>query len=457
MTIGDIDYEEYYTDDEIGELKLLFRQFDVSGDGAISSSEMMGLFHSVGLALKPYQVDQLIKEFDVDQSGEVEFEEFLVMMVKLMNKRVRADCIDYHQYLTQDKIQHYEAQFLQSDTSGTGNIGRLDLGGMFTRLGVPLNAKQLDSIIAEVDKDGSGSIDFDEFCSMMVKLTGVRKRISMREYVDPEEIVRYRQVFDHYDVSGDGSISVKELDSLLRKMGVVLTKSQVDALLHKYDADGSGEVDFQEFGAIMIDLKKLRRRFKISPATTTAEALRGDGFIPRELLEAGFTCEEMRKGGYTAREMVLGGVRPLDLRQAGYTATQMREAGLGPCALKRVGYSATDLRNAGIASLALHATNHQFKRHDIANYTHSLQATSPQVEEHLTPRVRYFADRRLKRADHRRSAAVFQRLGHDVMKSLAFAPARQSLPALTKTATVSTPWQKALQKRKTVAFAPDEP
>merc|ERR1719379_200528 len=154
---------------------------------------------------------------------------------------------------------------------------------MIKRVGVNLTKEQLAEIIREVDKDGSGEIEFDEYCNMMVKLTGVRKRINAREYVQKTDIDSYRAAFNGFDTSGDGTISSQELDRLLRKMDIVLRVDQVEALLQKYDADGSGEVDFTEFLSMMVDLKKLRRKQKINPDTKTVKELREMGFNAHEV------------------------------------------------------------------------------------------------------------------------------------------------------------------------------
>merc|ERR1719379_1567691 len=144
---------------------------------------------------------------------------------------------------------------------------------MIKRVGVNLTKEQLNEIIREVDRDQSGEIEFDEYCNMMVKLTGVRKRINAREYIDKSGIDQYRAAFDGFDTSGDGTISSKELDRLLRKMDIILRTDQVEALLTKYDADGSGEIDFTEFLSMMVDLKKLRRARKINPETYSVKQL----------------------------------------------------------------------------------------------------------------------------------------------------------------------------------------
>merc|ERR1719321_1824805 len=129
----------------------------------------------------------------------------------------------------------------------------------------------------------------------MVKLTVVRKRINPREYMEREDPDNYKRAFVLADADNSGFISIKELDALLRRMGVVLKRDQVDGLLAKYDVDSNGVVDFQEFAAMMVDLKKLRRKTRITPDTTTATELRDMGFSADEVKLAGFSAGLMRE------------------------------------------------------------------------------------------------------------------------------------------------------------------
>jgi Ca2+-binding EF-hand superfamily protein len=42
------------------------------------------------------------------------------------------------------------------------------LRGLIAELLAPLTDEELDGIIEELDEDGSGTMDFDEFCEMMM-------------------------------------------------------------------------------------------------------------------------------------------------------------------------------------------------------------------------------------------------------------------------------------------------
>ena len=54
------------------------------------------------------------------------------------------------------------------DKEGNGFITTETLRGLISELLAPLTEEELEGILEELDEDGSGSMDFDEFCEMMM-------------------------------------------------------------------------------------------------------------------------------------------------------------------------------------------------------------------------------------------------------------------------------------------------
>merc|ERR1712107_715135 len=54
------------------------------------------------------------------------------------------------------------------DKEGQGSITTETLRGLITELLAPLTNEEVEGILEELDEDGSGSMDFDEFCEMMM-------------------------------------------------------------------------------------------------------------------------------------------------------------------------------------------------------------------------------------------------------------------------------------------------
>jgi Ca2+-binding EF-hand superfamily protein len=63
--------------------------------------------------------------------------------------------------------------------------------------------------------------------------------------ISNEELV---QIFGHFDGDHDGRINRQEFNGLLSALGVVAPRVELDACFDSIDADGSGSIEFNEFG-----------------------------------------------------------------------------------------------------------------------------------------------------------------------------------------------------------------
>ncbi|TKY46576.1 Calmodulin-related protein [Spatholobus suberectus] len=93
---GTIDFPEFLnlmarkmkdTDSE-EELKEAFRVFDKDQNGFISAAELRHVMTNLGEKLTDEEVDEMIREADVDGDGQINYEEFVkVMMAKRKKKK----------------------------------------------------------------------------------------------------------------------------------------------------------------------------------------------------------------------------------------------------------------------------------------------------------------------------------------------------------------------------------
>jgi len=58
-----------------------------------------------------------------------------------------------------------------------------------------------------------------------------------------------RVVWERVDTDGSGSLGREELREVMSQMGRIVTDAKLTATMEQVDMDGSGEVDFDEFGA----------------------------------------------------------------------------------------------------------------------------------------------------------------------------------------------------------------
>jgi len=118
-------------------------------------------------------------------------------------------------------------------------------------------------MFARLDLDGSGQIDYTEFCA-----AGIGERMSTEESV-------LWAAFKAFDVHDDNnSISKEEIKQVLRSADVdkVYTSEACDdlsdELFARYDKNGDGSLDFDEFMKLM---REIAKRHRTSPSPVGKE------------------------------------------------------------------------------------------------------------------------------------------------------------------------------------------
>ncbi len=144
--------------DEIKVLKICFNMFDVKDQGFLSSDDLDDILRGMGFRPSKEELKDILEEIDEDGSGEIEFAEFCQLCAKFLVEEPDEDTM---------KTELKEA-FRIYDKDGAGYITTGQLREIISELDTRLTSEDLDGIIDEIDEDGSGTMDFDEFCGMMM-------------------------------------------------------------------------------------------------------------------------------------------------------------------------------------------------------------------------------------------------------------------------------------------------
>ncbi|KAJ3673219.1 hypothetical protein LUZ60_006593 [Juncus effusus] len=107
-------------------------------------------------------------------------------------------------------------------------------------LGFEMTEEQINQMIADVDKDGSGAIEFEEFVQMMTAKIGERDT--------KEELVK---AFGLIDQDKNGKISIVDIQRIAKELGENFTNDEIKEMVEEADRNGDGEVDQEEFLRMM--------------------------------------------------------------------------------------------------------------------------------------------------------------------------------------------------------------
>jgi calmodulin len=145
--------------------------------------------------------------------------------------------------LTEEQTAEFREAFALFDKDGDGTISTKELGTVMKSLGQKPTVAELNDMINEVDSDGNGEIDFEEFLSMMAK--------KLKE-TDLEEDIR--EAFRVFDKNSSGIISTMELRHIMTNLGEKLKDSEIDEMIRHADIDGDGSVNYNEWVTMMTSI-----------------------------------------------------------------------------------------------------------------------------------------------------------------------------------------------------------
>ncbi|KAL2894559.1 putative calcium-binding protein CML25 [Bienertia sinuspersici] len=112
---------------------------------------------------------------------------------------------------------------------------------MMGSLGQQVTEEEVQTMIKEVDADGDGFIDFNEFIALNTK------------GIDSDEVLRnLKEAFSIYDADGNGNITAEELQIVMKSLGDDFSLGECKKMISGVDSDGDGTINFEEFKAMMM-------------------------------------------------------------------------------------------------------------------------------------------------------------------------------------------------------------
>jgi calcium-dependent protein kinase len=142
--------------EETDEIRNLFIYLDQKGDGKLTYHEIITGFKKCK-NFNERDLYKVLKFIDVSKGGHIEYEEF-----------VRA-CVNKVSLLTEENLKTAFLLFTKDESKLY--ISPMEFKGILG-LQTKFSDKMWEGIIKEIDANGDGQIEYDEFKDMMLKFTG---------------------------------------------------------------------------------------------------------------------------------------------------------------------------------------------------------------------------------------------------------------------------------------------
>ncbi|KAL3824044.1 hypothetical protein ACJIZ3_020073 [Penstemon smallii] len=141
-----------------------------------------------------------------------------------------------------EQLKQLRDIFNRFDMDRDGSLTQLELAALLRSLGLKPSGDQIHTMLANMDANGNGSIEFDELVETI--LPDINEEI----LINQDQLM---EVFRSFDRDGNGYITAAELAGQMAKMGHPLTYRELSEMMREADVNGDGVISFNEFAHIL--------------------------------------------------------------------------------------------------------------------------------------------------------------------------------------------------------------
>ena len=215
------------------------------------------------IPIKPAEFSALARRYDKTGSGVIDYEEFIARVkytaadLDIIAEKLRKRVLEQ----TKRGISHWE-QFQKLDVSGDGKISKKEFRNSMKNLDLNLSESETRALMKKFGSKEGGEILYKDFCRFLspknedLSYLERRLRTRLRELARIRGGVRaidLRSPFADLDLTSNGTISKREFEQALQRIGLRVESDELHVLCARFDSEGDGRINYREFSKF-IDL-----------------------------------------------------------------------------------------------------------------------------------------------------------------------------------------------------------
>ncbi|XP_029530034.1 calcium-binding protein 2-like isoform X1 [Oncorhynchus nerka] len=143
---------------ELDELDFAFKEFDYDCDGYLNYKDVAECMRTMGYMPTEMELLEIVQQIKMRMGGLMDFDDFC----ELMGPRIMGETVDML------GLKELRSAFSQFDQDCDGKISQDEMKeAVKCFLGEKLKKGELEDILKEIDINGDGSVDFDEFVMIL--------------------------------------------------------------------------------------------------------------------------------------------------------------------------------------------------------------------------------------------------------------------------------------------------
>ena len=142
-------------------------------------------------------------------------------------------------HLKKEEVEGLRQLFMDMDADRSGKVTIDELRQGLDRHGAKMAKAEVEALMATMDMQGDGSLDYEEFLAATVSAAKLESEDNLL------------QAFADLDSDGSGFISADELTAKLVELGMGSDPAEVKQLIKEADLNNDGQIDYQEFVQMM--------------------------------------------------------------------------------------------------------------------------------------------------------------------------------------------------------------
>jgi len=274
----------------------------------MSENDLWYLMRDQGMMISKKELHEIMEHFDQNRDGKIHYEELAHELLGLPKPASVRHIAPFHanrpplspqaQNLVQSLAikceraaaapQRLHNMFKAFDKDGSGSIAYDEFKSMVTEFGCEMEgADAAASLLQKFDKQGTGALSYSQFiedvlglkprtiegagpdarCSTPEIVQAVASNVKQKVFTDKAVIAKN---FEAFDRDHGGSLSFPEFLEGLKTLGLPITKPQAKKLFSEFEVDENGEVSTDAFAAAVLGVQRAQAPESQQPPKTSS-------------------------------------------------------------------------------------------------------------------------------------------------------------------------------------------